>query len=488
MLAASRTGERLSVDWQTRLGRRLFSSDLAVIMVTLVGSAFAIHDSAWGATVLGLDEPIVVPFSVTALVLVSAWMLELSLHETRDPRIVGVGVEEYKRVVNAAIRLFGVIAIAALLLKIDVARSYLLLAFPLGVLALLCSRWLWRQWLISKRERGEYSSRVLVVGSPASVAVACDELRSYAPNGFFVVGTWVTGGRDESGPTTGGFTTFFSNEVTVMDALDQIDADTVVIVDARALGDQGISELSWQLEPGRHQVILAPETANVGGPRLNTRPVVGLPFIHVETPRYQGATRASKRAFDIIVASALTLVLSPLLLVLALLVRSGSPGPILFRQERVGLRGAPFTMLKFRTMVVDAEDQLPSLLDERSAGNAVMFKMKNDPRVTAVGRLLRRFSLDELPQLFNVLSGSMSLVGPRPPLPAEVELYEAHVHRRFLVKPGITGLWQVSGRSNLSWEESVRLDLTYVQNWSLVGDIHILWRTLRAVFRREGAY
>ncbi len=201
------------------------------------------------------------------------------------------------------------------------------------------------------------------------------------------------------------------------------------------------------------------------------------------------AGRALKRAFDVLVAAALILLLSPLLLAIAVAVKVGSPGPVLFRQERVGHAGHHFSMLKFRSMVVDAEARLVSLADvKRGEGNHVMFKMKDDPRVTRVGRFIRRFSLDELPQLFNVVQGSMSLVGPRPPLPREVVTYEDHVHRRFEVKPGVTGLWQVSGRSRLSWEESVRLDLHYVDNWSFWYDFGILLRTFKAVIARDGAF
>ncbi|MDQ0743122.1 exopolysaccharide biosynthesis polyprenyl glycosylphosphotransferase [Clavibacter sp. B3I6] len=217
--------------------------------------------------------------------------------------------------------------------------------------------------------------------------------------------------------------------------------------------------------------------------------MAGLPLIHVETPRYEGTKLFAKRAFDIVASSLLLLVASPVLLAISMTIRLSTPGPVLFRQERVGINGRPFQMLKFRTMVTDAEALLLALQDQnRDAGNSVLFKMKDDPRVTPVGRFLRRYSLDELMQLVNVLNGSMSLVGPRPPLAREVETYETKVHRRFLVKPGITGLWQVSGRSNLSWEDSVRLDLYYVENWSIVGDLVILWKTARAVVAREGAY
>jgi exopolysaccharide biosynthesis polyprenyl glycosylphosphotransferase len=187
-------------------------------------------------------------------------------------------------------------------------------------------------------------------------------------------------------------------------------------------------------------------------------------------------------------AAALALLsLMPVLLLIALAVRLDSPGPVLYRQERIGVNGRGFTILKFRSMSVDADCLLAELL-YRNEGGGLLFKMRRDPRVTRVGRWLRRFSLDELPQLFNVLGGSMSLVGPRPPLPAEVERYDSSVSRRLLVKPGLTGLWQISGRSDLSWEEAVRLDLRYVENWSLALDALILVKTVRAVVSSSGAY
>jgi exopolysaccharide biosynthesis polyprenyl glycosylphosphotransferase len=202
---------------------------------------------------------------------------------------------------------------------------------------------------------------------------------------------------------------------------------------------------------------------------------------------FSGRKYAAKRAFDLVVASLALVLLSPVFLVIAMLVRRDSPGPAIYAQERVGLNGERFRMLKFRSMVVDAEVQLPTLLD-RTDGNGVLFKMRTDPRVTRIGAILRRYSLDELPQLVNVLKGDMSLVGPRPPLAVEVERYDDWALRRLLVRPGITGLWQTQGRSDLSWDDSVRLDLYYVENWSLTGDVIILYRTARAVMQAQGAY
>jgi exopolysaccharide biosynthesis polyprenyl glycosylphosphotransferase len=210
-----------------------------------------------------------------------------------------------------------------------------------------------------------------------------------------------------------------------------------------------------------------------------------MPFLHLEKPQYEGATRWGKVVFDRTFAGAAVLALTPILIAAAIAVKVSSAGPVLYRSERIGVGGVPFEMLKFRSMVVDAEEIKQQLTSDTGG---VLFKMKDDPRVTRVGRVLRRFSIDELPQLLNVLRGDMSIVGPRPPLRSEVEAYDEGVGRRLLVKQGITGLWQVSGRSDLSWDDTVRLDLDYVENWSLMRDVQIIWRTLRAVVRSDGAY
>lgn len=194
-----------------------------------------------------------------------------------------------------------------------------------------------------------------------------------------------------------------------------------------------------------------------------------------------------KRVLDVVLALMALVLLSPLLVITAIFIVADSGLPVLFRQNRIGRGGREFGMLKFRSMVVDAEKHLAALRDAHD-GNEVLFKMKDDPRVTRVGKFIRRYSLDELPQLINVLIGDMSLVGPRPPLPAEVEQYEPDALRRLHVRPGMTGLWQVSGRSDLSWEESLRLDLRYVDNWSPIGDLVILMRTFKAVVATSGAY
>jgi len=231
---------------------------------------------------------------------------------------------------------------------------------------------------------------------------------------------------------------------------------------------------------------MAPALTDIAGPRIRTQPLGGLPLIHVHTPRIEGVQALLKRSLDLVVSTLGLIILSPLLLVVALIVKKDG-GPIFFLQERVGYRGTSFPMIKFRSMVTNAEELKKELIAQNE-GNGVLFKMADDPRITTIGKFIRKYSIDELPQLWNVFLGDMSLVGPRPPLPSEVAQYEEDAYRRLLVKPGVTGLWQVSGRSNLSWEESIRLDLYYVENWSVIGDLVILFRTVRAVFAKDGAY
>jgi exopolysaccharide biosynthesis polyprenyl glycosylphosphotransferase len=227
---------------------------------------------------------------------------------------------------------------------------------------------------------------------------------------------------------------------------------------------------------------------DVAGPRLTMRPVAGLPLIHVEKPQYSGTKKVQKLAFDYFVSVSVLLGALPVMIAAAIAIKLTSKGPVFYRSERIGLEGEPFQMIKFRTMVNGADKQVDTLVKVNDSVGGVLFKIKDDPRVTAVGRLLRKYSIDELPQFFNVLSRDMSVVGPRPPLRREVDTYNDQVRRRLLVLPGITGLWQVSGRSDLSWEDSVRLDLSYVENWSITNDVLIAVKTIRTVATGSGAY
>lgn len=480
-VTAATSGPR-RVGWRRRYARRLWFSDLIVLIVVVLGTQILWF--GWGNAQVAMRQDSRISdlsYWLFSTGLVVVWMWSLALVDSRSDRVIGTGSAEYVGIASSSIRLFGVIAIVAFLTRIDLARGYLLIALPVGLLMLILERWLWRQWLIAQRARGAFSARVLLVGSEQSVSQIANELQRTPRAGYLVVGACVPSGKVAD--------TIEGTEIAIMGSVGAIDraikaaaADTIVVTSTDELPADKVKQISWSLEAGRQHLVIAPSIADIAGPRIHTRPVAGLPLIHVETPRFSKGQLFVKRAMDLVLSLIGVLIASPVLLLLALSIRLTSPGPVLFRQTRVGYRGREFTMLKFRSMVVNAEELLADLVDtDRDAGNEVLFKMTNDPRVTRVGRVMRKFSLDELPQLFNVIGGSMSLVGPRPPLPSEVEQYADHVHRRFLAKPGITGAWQVSGRSTLSWEDTVRLDLSYVENWSLLGDVLILFKTVKAV-------
>lgn len=467
--------------WRQKYRRNLIITDLAALVWVVYGTQIAWFGLGNAQLAAANDTRITdVSYWAFSVVLIGAWMWALSFIDSRSDRVIGTGSQEYIRIVDASFRLFGTIAIIAFLTQVDVARGYLLISLPVGIVVLVFTRWLWRQWLVMKRASGKYSANVLLVGSLPSVTQLARELARNPSAGYRVVGACVPSGK-VADTIPGTSIPLMGNVDAILPALAATGADTVAVTSADELPADKVKEISWSLEAGRQHLVLAPSIIDIAGPRLHTRPVAGLPLIHVETPRFSKGQTFLKRTVDLVASILGVIVLSPLLAFLALSVRLSSQGPVFFRQKRVGFRGRDFTMIKFRSMVVNAEDLLEALAkQQRDSGNEVLFKMKNDPRVTPIGRVMRKFSLDELPQLFNVIGGSMSLVGPRPPLPAEVAQYADHVHRRFLAKPGITGLWQVSGRSSLSWEESVRLDLSYVENWTLLGDVVILGRTAKA--------
>jgi exopolysaccharide biosynthesis polyprenyl glycosylphosphotransferase len=278
------------------------------------------------------------------------------------------------------------------------------------------------------------------------------------------------------------------DEGKVHDAILKTNADTVALTTTDHLGPEGVRELSWDLHKMGVDLVVTPGVVDVAGPRLTMRPVAGLPLIHVEKPQYSGTKKVQKLAFDYFVSVSVLLGALPVMIAAAIAIKLTSKGPVFYRSERIGLDGEPFQMIKFRTMVDGADKQVDSLVHVNEAIGGVLFKIKADPRITAVGKLLRKYSIDELPQFFNVLARDMSVVGPRPPLRREVDTYNDQVRRRLLVLPGITGLWQVSGRSDLSWEDSVRLDLSYVENWSITNDLLIAAKTIRTVATGAGAY
>jgi exopolysaccharide biosynthesis polyprenyl glycosylphosphotransferase len=422
-------------------------------------------------------------YTVFSAGLIVTWLLMLRVHGAYDHRILGHGPEEYKVVATASFQLFALVAIASYVLRLDVARGYVAMAMPAGILDLLLARWLWRKWLAMYREQGLMSDSVLVVGDREHLTGLIRVLNSVPEAGYRVVAACCSDAHDGCI----GQVPVLGDESEAAEVAQRIGANTVACTSSAGFDSGGLRHLGWALEGRDVDLVVVPGLTDVAGPRVLTRPVAGLSLLHVEAPVFAGPQLAVKTAIDRIAAAALLVLLSPLFAVVSVLIRRDHKGPVFFRQERIGKGGTSFPMLKFRTMQVGAEAILQSLLD-RSDGQGPLFKLRDDPRITPIGAKLRRYSLDELPQLVNVLRGQMSLVGPRPPLASEVETYGHDVRRRLLVKPGMTGLWQINGRSDLSWDESVRFDLYYVENWSVMSDLIILWRTGRAVLRSSGAY
>jgi exopolysaccharide biosynthesis polyprenyl glycosylphosphotransferase len=420
-----------------------------------------------------------------AVLLPAVWVLAMLVSRSYERRFLWVGAEEFRRVFSAAVLLLAGVATVSYAFKLEVARGFVVVALPLATVLTLLARYGHRSWVHRQRQHGRFQRTMLMVGHRSGVEALHAQIQRDGYHGYRVIGCCLP--ADQHEPRSPYF-----DGIPVIGSLDEVaevvrrhDVDTVAVLPSRELDGPALRQLGWDLEQTQAELLLAPAVTEIVGTRVNIRPVCGLPLLHMERPELQGVRRLTKETLDRVVAAVGLLVLLPTLLAIAVAVRTTSRGPVLFRQERVGRDGRSFSMLKFRSMVEGAERLVPAGQDD---GNGVLFKLREDPRVTQVGRWLRRYSLDELPQLVNVLRGDMSLVGPRPPLPSEVERYGLDMRRRFLVKPGLTGLWQVSGRSDLSWDDSVRIDVRYVENWSLAFDFMIMWKTLGAVFRGPGAY
>ena len=464
---------RTATRWQRKLVRTLLLLD---VVAATIGASVALlvrfggHPSHLYVAATLLFPPV--------------WLVTCASTRSYELRFLGTGSEEFRRVFDAGLRLLAAVALVSLAFHIELARLYVLIVFPTTVALGLVLRYAARQELHRLRGQGRCLHRVVVVGRERSCAELVRQLQREPYAGFSVVGACVDrsqGPEVEGVPVVG-------TSATVIEALKKTSADTVAVGAWSDFNQTDLRRLSWELEGSGVALVVAPSLTDIAGPRIHIRPVAGLPLLHVEQPEFSGGRRLLKGSTDRLSALVVLLIASPVLLGLAIGVRVSSRGGALFRQTRVGVDGRTFTMFKFRSMYADAEARLADLENQNQNADGLLFKMHDDPRITPIGRWLRRFSLDEVPQLLNVVAGDMSLVGPRPPLPSEVAQYGEDVRRRLLVRPGLTGLWQISGRSDLSWEESVRLDLHYVENWSLALDAMIVWKTVFAVLRRRGAY
>jgi exopolysaccharide biosynthesis polyprenyl glycosylphosphotransferase len=419
-----------------------------------------------------------------SLALPLLWMIALRVSGGYDIRFLGTGSDEFRKILNAGASLTAGFALLSYAAHNGLSRGYLVIAMPGVIMLDLVARYVLRKRLHGLRAAGRCMSTVIAVGHEAAVAELVTELRRDSYHGLEVVAACLAG---ESLATEVAGVPVVGDLDDTVGVVRRCGANTVAVLSCPEMNGVKLRQLAWELEKTGTDLCVAPALLDVAGPRTTVRPTAGLTLLHVDHPQLSGPRQVIKDLFDRCAAGAALMLLSPLMLTLALAIKLSDKGPAFFMQTRVGKDGQVFRIYKFRTMVVDAEQRLAELRASNDF-DGVLFKMRRDPRVTAVGACLRKWSMDELPQLFNVLLGEMSLVGPRPALPDEAARYADHVRRRLVVKPGLTGLWQVSGRSDLTWDESVRLDLRYVENWSLALDLQIIWKTFAVIFRGSGAY
>lgn len=450
---------------------------LAVLLAWELRLAFDV----WSTTI----DPAASLASTAGPWIVVAWLLVLGAQGGYSLRQFGTGPDEFRTVTLASLITAGSVGMFCYLVQLPLSRGFVLLAFMLGTPMLLLERYGARKILHALRGRGRLTRRVIAVGDPAGVAEVASILERERYVGYDVVAACVPKQMTVTPGVLG--VPVLGSVDEVRDVCDQTGSDTVLVARGGYTSSDELRRIAWALEGSDIELIVVPSLTDIAGPRISMRPVAGLPLLHVEQPQAGRAGGLTKRLFDLVGSAVIITMLAPVMAVVAALIKLEDGGPVLFRQQRVGWNSEVFSCLKFRSMRVNAEHEEAKLREEDSHAGA-LWKRRDDPRVTRVGAFIRRYSLDELPQLFNVFTGQMSLVGPRPQQPWEVEAYSDPVHRRLAVRPGMTGLWQVSGRSELSWAEAVRLDLYYVDNWSMTTDLVIIAKTVRAVLRSSGAY
>jgi exopolysaccharide biosynthesis polyprenyl glycosylphosphotransferase len=469
---------RLSTWHRPYTGILLVLDYLAVLAADLTAVALLDKAQSGFSDNLGLFNAIV--YAMLPLL----WLIVLWGNGAYDRRYLGIGTDEFKRVVRASLIVAAIVSFSAFAFKVGLSRMSVAVALVGAAAYISILRYVARRVLYAMRTKGKASHLVLLIGTlPEAMEVYTAVTRNRSA-GMIPVGIHVIEGYSATRGLTVPVPVYAGREVVGL--VREVGADTVAVCGSASAEPGELRRLAWQLEGTGVDLVVAPQLTDIAGPRVHIRPVEGLPLLYVEEPTLSGVAWLFKNLMDRVLAAAGLLILAPLFLAVAVAIRLGDKGPVFFRQARVGREGDTFRVWKFRTMYTDAEERLAALVDQNES-DGLLFKIKNDPRVTPVGRLLRASSMDELPQLINVLLGEMSLVGPRP-LPAEDGDFLGDVRRRLLVRPGMTGLWQVSGRSDLSWDDAVRLDLYYVDNWSLTFDLTILWRTLGAVLRTKGAY
>jgi exopolysaccharide biosynthesis polyprenyl glycosylphosphotransferase len=423
-------------------------------------------------------------YALITLLATPAWLLLFWAYRLYEPRQVLSPVNELKQVFHGVVGGIVVIFVVDSLFNLELARGWALIAFVSALILVAGERLFVRKMLHFMRRRGGDQTRTIVLGANHEARTIARTLQREKWLGYQILG--FVDDQIPSGETVGTTYKVLGSTAEIKELIAEHGA-TLVMVAATAFDATRLNRLFWELQEVDVDIQITSGTIDLMASRMIVQSVAGVPLLYVRRTGMDRAQRTMKRAIDVLGSALGLILLSPVLVAIALWIRKDSDGPVFFKQTRVGRDGRTFTFWKFRTMTADAEEKRAEL-EHLSEGPGLLFKLKDDPRITRVGRRLRRFSLDELPQLWNVLKGEMSLVGPRPALPVEVEQYDDWVRNRLRVKPGMTGLWQVSGRTETSFSDYIRFDLFYIQNWSLALDLWILWRTFRAVVTAEGAH
>jgi exopolysaccharide biosynthesis polyprenyl glycosylphosphotransferase len=420
--------------------------------------------------------------------LLVTWLVFLSIFKSRDPKIVGSDFSEYRRVLNATLSVLGFLAFISLYFKVDVSRLYVSEVLLIGLVALLVSRRLGRNWLNKQRNQGNFTRRVAIYGPTSELALELQKYSSHKESEFEPVMT-----IEDNDLLVLKYLHSDKTRTVDLEHLPEVLAEENIeilqVVGSGPSSAQMHKKLYWALDGWDISFVVSPAITGVSSSKLTTRVIAGSPLIKISSTKFSGPQYFVKTTFDILFSLIALIIASPVMLATAIAIKVTDRGSIFFKQTRIGLNGTEFQILKFRSMKVGAEKEFDALAAKAGYEvNAVQFKLKDDPRVTSIGKFIRKTSIDELPQFINVLKGDMSVVGPRPHVHKEVNAYGEHDGRRLLVKPGITGPWQVGGRSELTWEESVSIDLSYVENWTLLNDVSLILKTILYIFKSRGAF
>ena len=480
--------------WRYIYVAALVAVDVLVMLLSLV-ICFAFNPGAYDTVTRAM------PIWAFLLAYCVIGLLCLAFAGAYHRHVMAEGYELYTKLINAAIFTIVLASCVAFMLNLQLPRTALIIAPLVGLVCELVARWMMRCLLHHHRRRGECKYTTVIVGSSEGINRTLRLMRRNSALGYMPVAVCpiapdprmddayvVTNFVADPGIEGADKLRVLSFGSRFARTIERMGVQEVYIADVLSRDSKLLHAMSLAIESLGIELAISVSLADVGGHRLHLRNSAEQQVLIASLPQYRTTTYVIKRIIDIVLSAVALIVSSPIMLGVAIAIKLDDGGPVLFKQTRVGIHGKPFTMYKFRSMVTNAEEIKAKLAAESGQTDRFIFKLKDDPRITKVGKFIRKTSLDEFPQFFNVFKGDMSLVGPRPALPDEVARYGSLYSTRLLVKPGITGPWQVSGRSDLSQEQSEFLDVSYIENWSITGDLAILAKTVMVVFRGTGSY